>query len=213
MNQKVITIGRSYGSGGRTLGRLLAGRFGIKCYDYELIRLASEKSGINEALFGRVDEKVKSRAFFGRSEHIYTGEVLPPSSDRYVSDDNLFNIQAQIIREIAEEGPCIIIGRCADFVLKDRTDVVRLYFYASREDCIARVRYQNGGSDREIISKIEKMDKYRSDYYRYHTGKDWKDVTNYDFCLNTSSMSYDKLVRVVESYIDIGITGSEKGER
>ena len=120
--QKVITIGRSYGSGGRTLGRLLAEKLGVKCYDYELVRLASEKSGINEALFGRVDEKIKSRALFGKSEHIYTGEVFPPSSDQYVSDDNLFNIQAQVIRELADEGPCIIVGRCADFVLKDRPD-------------------------------------------------------------------------------------------
>lgn len=201
---KIITIGRSYGSGGRTLGRLLAEKFGIKCYDYELVRLASEKSGINEALFGKVDEKVKSRALFGKSEHIYTGEVFPPSSDQYVSDDNLFNIQAQVIRDLYDEGPCVIVGRCADFVLKDKENVVRLFFYAPREDCIARVRYQNGGSDRDIIKRIEKSDKFRSDYYRYHTGRDWKDITNYDFCLNTGSLSYDTLIGAVEAFIKLG---------
>lgn len=203
MKNHVITIERSYGSGGRTLGRLLAERAGIKCYDYQLVRMASEKSGIHESLFGRVDEKVKSKALLGKSEHIYTGEVFPPSSDKYISDDNLFNIQAQLMRELADQGPCVIIGRCGGFVLQDRKDVIRLFFYAPREDCIARVRYQNGGSDQDIIRKIDQMDKYRSDYYRYHTGKDWKDLSNYDFCLNTSSLSYDKLVDVVNSYIDI----------
>ena len=201
--EKIITIGRSYGSGGRTLGRLLAEKLNIKCYSYELVRLASEKSGINEALFGKVDEKVKSRAFFGKTEHIYTGELLPPSSDKYVSDDNLFNIQAQVIRDLADAGPCIIVGRCGDFVLKDRPDVVRLFFYAPREDCIARVRYQNGGTDREIVQKIERIDKYRSEYYRYHTGRDWKDITNYDYCLNTGSLDYDTLVNAVEALINI----------
>ena len=187
MEHTVITIARSYGSGGRTLGKLLAKELGIHCYDRELLRMASEQSGINEALFGEVDDK---------------GEIVPPESDDFVSDDNLFNYQAKIIKEVAAEESCVIIGRCADFILKDNPDVVRLFFYAPKEDCIARVKTQNGGTEKEIIRKIEKTDKYRSDYYRYHTGKDWNDSRNYDFCLNTASMSYEKLVAVVKAYIE-----------
>ena len=172
MKHTVITIARSYGSGGRTLGKLLAKELGIHCYDRELLRMASEQSGINEALFGQVDEKVKSLPLFGISKKIYKGEVFPPESDDFVSDDNLFNYQAKVIKEVAAE------------------------------DCITRVKTQNGGKEKDIIRKIEKTDKYRSDYYKYHTGKDWNDSRNYDFCLNTASMSYEKLVAVVKAYIE-----------
>lgn len=165
--------------------------------------MASEQSGINEALFGQVDEKIKTMPLFRISNNIYKGEIFPPDSDEFTSDDNLFNYQAKIIKELAKTESCIIIGRCADFILKDEPDVVRLFFYAPREDCIKRVMSQNGGTEREIIRKIEKTDKYRSDYYRYHTGKDWNDARNYDFCLNTTSTSYDKLIKAVKEYIHI----------
>ena len=95
MEHTVITIARSYGSGGRTLGKLLAEELGIHCYDRELLRMASEQSGINEALFGKVDEKIKTMPLFRISRNIYKGEVLPPDSDDYTSDDNLFNYQAK----------------------------------------------------------------------------------------------------------------------
>ncbi len=203
MDHIVITIARSYGSGGRTLGKLLAKEMGINCYDREILRMASEQSGINEALFGQVDEKIKTMPLFRISNNIYKGEIFPPDSDEFTSDDNLFNYQAKIIKELAKTESCIIIGRCADFILKDEPDVVRLFFYAPREDCIKRVMSQNGGTEREIIRKIEKTDKYRSDYYRYHTGKDWNDARNYDFCLNTTSTSYDKLIKAVKEYIYI----------
>ncbi len=203
MDHIVITIARSYGSGGRTLGKLLAKELGINCYDREILRMASEQSGINEALFGQVDEKIKTMPLFRISNNIYKGEIFPPDSDEFTSDDNLFNYQAKIIKELAKTESCVIIGRCADFILKDEPDVVRLFFYAPREDCIRRVMSQNGGTEREIIRKIEKTDKYRSDYYRYHTGKDWNDARNYDFCLNTTSTSYDKLIKAVKEYIHI----------
>ncbi len=203
MDHIVITIARSYGSGGRTLGKLLAKEMGINCYDREILRMASEQSGINEALFGQVDEKIKTMPLFRISNNIYKGEIFPPDSDEFTSDDNLFNYQAKIIKELAKTESCIIIGRCADFILKDEPDVVRLFFYAPRKDCIKRVMSQNGGTEREIIRKIEKTDKYRSDYYRYHTGKDWNDARNYDFCLNTTSTSYDKLIKAVKEYIHI----------
>lgn len=203
MEHTVITIARSYGSGGRTLGKLLAEELGIHCYDRELLRMASEQSGINEALFGKVDEKIKTMPLFHISKNIYKGEVLPPDSDDYTSDDNLFNYQAKCIKELAKTESCIIIGRCADFILKDEPNVIKLFFYASREDCIKRTMSQNGGTEKEIIKKIEKRDKYRSDYYKYHTGRDWNDARNYDFCLNTSSTSYEKLVKVVKDYINI----------
>ena len=194
MGNTVITIARSYGSGGRT---------GINYYDRELIRMASDESGINEALFGEVDEKLKKSPLFRIVKKTYRGEIIPPESGEFVSDDNLFNYQAKVIRQLAEEESCVIIGRCADYVLKEFDHVISLFFYAPREDCIRRVQEISSEPEKEIIKKIEKTDKYRAEYYRYYTGKEWNDARNYDFCLNTTSMSYEKLVEVVKSYIDI----------
>ena len=201
----VITIARSYGSGGKTLGKLLADKMGINCYDREIIRMASDSSGINEELFGRVDEKLKKSPLFGivRSNPYKGNGVIPPESSNFVSDDNLFNYQAQVIKELAEKESCIIIGRCADYVLKDNPNVIRLYLYAPLEDCVKRVMAQNSITEKETIKKIETIDKYRSDYYKYYTGKEWNDARNYDFCLNTTSMSYEKLIQVVENIISL----------
>ena len=202
MGNTVITIARSYGSGGRTLGKLLAKELGINYYDRELIRMASDESGINEALFGEVDEKLKKSPLFRIVKRTYRGEIIPPESGEFVSDDNLFNYQAKVIRQLAEAESCVIIGRCADYVLKEFDHVISLFFYAPREDCIRRVQEISSEPEKEIIKKIEKTDKYRAEYYRYYTGKEWNDARNYDFCLNTTSMSYEKLVEVVKSYID-----------
>jgi hypothetical protein len=200
----VITIARSYGSGGKTLGKLLAGEFGINCYDREILRMASDESGINEALFGEADEKLKKSPLFGIiKKNPYKGGVISPESSDFVSDDNLFNYQAKVIKELAQQESCIIIGRCADYVLKDNPDVIRLFFYAPLEDCIKRVVNQNGIGKKDAEKKIEKIDKYRADYCKYYTGKDWRDASKYDFCLNTASMSYEKLVEVVKDFIRV----------
>lgn len=203
MKHTVITIARSYGSGGRTLGKKLAEELGIHCYDRELIRMASDESGINEALFGEADEKLRKMPLFRIAKKAYHGEVLPPDSDEFVSNDNLFNYQAKIIREVAKEESCIIIGRCADYILKDCDYVKRLFFYAPRKDCIERVMQQNGGTKKDIEKKIDTIDKYRADYYKYYTGREWNDARNYDFCLDTTSLSYEKLVQVVKAYLEI----------
>ena len=156
MKKTVITIARSYGSGGRTLGKLLAEELGINCYDREILRMASDDSGINEALFGQTDEKLKKSPLFRIArKNPYKGGVIPPESADFVSDDNLFNYQAKVIRELAEEESCIIIGRCADYVLKDDPNVLRLFFFAPKEDCIVRVwsMTESPGGMRRIRSK------------------------------------------------------------
>ena len=203
MKKTVITIARSYGSGGKTLGNLLAEDLGINCYSREILRMASDESGINEALFGEVDEKLKKSPLFRIVKRTYRGEIIPPESGEFVSDDNLFNYQAKVIRQLAEAESCVIIGRCADYVLKEFDHVISLFFYAPREDCIRRVQEISSEPEKEIIKKIEKTDKYRAEYYRYYTGKEWNDARNYDFCLDTTSMGYEKLVEVVKNFIEV----------
>ena len=199
----VITIARQYGSGGKTIGAMLAKELGINCYSREILKMASEESGINEGLFGMSDEKIKKAPWFKILSRPYDGELLTPEDRDFVSDDNLFNYQAKVIKELAAQESCVIIGRCADYLLRDDPDVIKLYFCAPKKDCVARVMNQNGLSEKEAERRIEKIDKYRAEYYRYYTGRDWNDARNYNFCLDTTSMSYEKLVEVVTNFIQI----------
>ncbi len=196
----VITIARGFGSGGRTIGKMLAQRFDCAYYDNDLIKLASEESGINIELFGKADEKVKS-GLFRRYNRSYGEYVLSPDSDEFVSDDNLFNYQAKIIRDIADKSDCIIIGRCGDYILRDRDDVIRLFIYADEESCIKNVVDLYGIIPSEAKKTIEKIDKSRAAYYKYYTKENWYDVSNYDLCVNTSGISFEKAVDIIEGYI------------
>lgn len=203
MESCVITIARGFGSGGRTIGRMLAKELDIPFYDNEIIRLASEESGIHERLFGQVDEQLKSSLFKLGREGAYKGELLPPSSKAFVSDDNLFNYQAKIILSLAEKGPCIIVGRCADYVLAGRPDVVRLFVHASLEDCLRNIMELYGLQDKEAKKLILSKDKARSEYYQYYTGHAWDNARNYDLSLNTANLGFGTCVRLVKDYIEI----------
>ncbi len=203
MKQVVITISRHYGSGGKTVGEMLAKRLNIPCYDRNIMRLASDISGIDEGMFGEVDEKLKSSPLFRISSKIYKGQLIPPESDEFVSNDNLFNYQAKVIKELAKEESCVIIGRCADFVLKDMDHVVRVFVHAPHPFCFEKAMEVNGGSEKDVEKLIAKTDKYRADYYTYYTGKQWNDARNYDLCLDSSKLGFEKCVEEILSYINI----------
>ncbi|HIR12880.1 MAG TPA: cytidylate kinase-like family protein [Candidatus Choladousia intestinavium] len=211
MENVVITIARHFGSGGKTIGEMLAKDLGIHCYNREIIRMASEDSGISEILFNRADERVKRSFLFGKSHPEYKGKVIPPESDGFVSDKNLFNYQAKIIRELAERESCVIIGRAADYVLKDYDNVVRVYVHASKEYCIKQTIERRAYVGKDVERFIAKTDKYRSDYYRYYTGREWTDARNYDLCLNSECLGFDKCVEAVKAYINVRFGGLPQG--
>lgn len=205
MDQFIITIARGYGSGGRTIGQMLSKKLGVEFYDRDLIKLASEESGINEALFGESDEKTKS--VFG-SKKVYKGEMITPDKKSFTSEENLFNYQAMVIKKLAEENSCIIVGRCADFVLKDRKNVIRVFVYADEENCIKNVAEVKGILDRkEALKKIASTDKERAAYYKAHTGREWIDARNYDLCLNSGDLGFEKCVDIIADYVKIKISG------
>ncbi len=201
MANRVITISRGFGSGGRTIGKLLAQKLDIDYYNDELIKLASEESGINLELFGKADERVKTN-LFKRYKRSYGEWTIPPDSDLFVSDDNLFNYQAKIIRDLADKSDCVIIGRCADYILRGRENVTRILVYADRPTCISRVTELYGMLPAEAEKKIESLDKARANYYKYYTSHEWSDVNNYDLCLNTSSMSFEQAVDIISDYLN-----------
>ena len=200
MKNFVITIARGFGSGGKTIGRLLAQRLDIDYYDNDLIRLASEESGINIELFGKADERVKTN-LFKKYSGSYGEDVIPPDSDEFVSNDNLFNYQAKIIRSLAEKQNCIIIGRCGDYILKNHPNTIRLYVYADHATCIENVMDIYGVSPKQAAKRIEEIDKARANYYKYYTGGTWSDVSNYDLCINTTDIGFEKSVDVILSYM------------
>ncbi|WP_101696425.1 AAA family ATPase [Clostridium minihomine] len=204
MKKFVITIAREYGSGGRTVGRMLAEELGVPFYDRELMRLASDESGISETLFAKADEKIKGTLLWRAFRKSYSGELIPPDSEDFVSNQNLFQFQAKVIRELAAEESCVIIGRCADYILRDMDHVLSLYVHAPMESCMERAReFHPHLSDDELRRLIQKIDKRRAEYYQYFTGRNWKDADNYDLSFNSSELSWEQCVQLVKAYLDI----------
>lgn len=201
MENRVITIARSYGSGGRKMGRLLAKELGYEYYDREILRIASDESGISEDLFRQADEKQRI-PLFRIAREVYTGEVIPPDSDDFISNENLFRYQAKIIRELAATRNCVIVGRCANFILRGRDNVLNVFVTAPVVDCVRRVMETDGLNLEEAEKKIKKIDKRRADYFKYFTGRQWQDAALYDLCLNTGHMSEQKCVDIVRAYMD-----------
>lgn len=201
MDNRVITIARSYGSGGRRMGRLLAKELGYEYYDREILRIASDESGINEELFSQVDEN-RRMPLFRIAREVYTGEVIPPDSDDFISNENLFRYQAKIIRELAATQNCVIVGRCANYILRGRDNVCNIFVTAPVVDCLRRVMEVDGINIEEAEKKIKKIDKRRADYFKYFTGRQWHDAALYDLCLNTGHMSDQRCVDVVRAYMD-----------
>ena len=200
MDNIVITIARQYGSGGKTIGAMLARDLGINCYSREILKMASEESGINERLFGQADERVKIASWFKVLKKPYEGELLPPESSGFVSDENLFNYQAKVIKDLAEKESCVIVGRCADFVLKDYPNVMSVFIHADKDFCMERSLERNSMTRPEMERFIEKTDKYRGDFYRYYTGHQWEDARNYDLCLNSGKLGFEKCVEAIKGY-------------
>lgn len=203
MEKVIITIARQYGSGGKTIGQMLAKDMGIPFYNREILRMASDDSGIREELFNRADERLRNNPLFGASKKVYKGELISPDSGDFVSDENLFNYQAKVIKDLADKGSCVIVGRCADFVLKDRADVVSVFIHAPKEYCMARAMERNDMTEREMEKFIARTDKYRGDFYHYYTGNTWSDARNYDLCLNSSKLGFEKCVEEIKAYIDV----------
>ena len=206
MEKFVITVARETGSGGHNITRKLSDALGIPYYDRDLLRKASEVSGIHERLFGAADERIGLKEMLSAAEKVYTGEVLPPDSDDFTSTRNLFSFQAKIIKELAETESCIILGRCANYLLADRKDVLRVFIHApleAREERVAS--YSLAWSPREVTKYIRLEDKRRASYYRYYTGEEWRDAAGYDLCLDSAALGedgcVDRIIRLLPGFL------------
>lgn len=204
MGRFVITVARETGSGGHNITRKLSDALGVPYYDRDLLRKASEVSGIHEQLFGAADERIGLRQMLSAAEKVYTGEILPPDSDDYISTRNLFSFQAKIIKELAETENCIILGRCANYLLMDKPYVLKLFIHAPLEARLSRVAsYSLSWSQHEVARHIRVEDKRRAAYYHYYTGEEWRDAAGYDLSLDTDKLGEDGCVEFIKKILPL----------
>lgn len=201
MERFVIALTRTCGSGGTTISKMLADDYGIDMYDRKLLRLASEDSGINEALFANADELTRNSLLYRVSKKLYHGELIPPESNNFTSDQNLFNYQAKVLKELADRESYICVGRACDYILKDHPNVLKVFVYAPTDVCIENEMKRQGIERKAAEKYVNSNNKFRREYYKYHTGRIWEDPYNYDLCINTGDLTHEQAVAVIKAYV------------
>ena len=196
----IITIGRQFGSGGKELGAKLAQKLGYKFYDEELVEMAAEKSNIHSSILHKADEQASNSLLYS----IVTGidsRFLNPYYELPIND-KLFIEQSNIIKTLAKEGNCVIVGRCADYILETaKIPSIDLFIYANLPHRIERISEKHGLTAEKAKDKIRKVEKGRKAYYNYYSNKEWGKISNYDLCINTSDISIDDAVDVALTFI------------
>ncbi len=182
----VITLSREYGSGGRYIGKLIAQKLGIKLYDKEFIIKVAEETGLSEQYIKENEQK---------------RNVLDVLNNGYYSDmnnsDELFVKESELIKEVSAKEPCVIVGRCADQILKDNKNVLKVFIYSNMEDKINRAVKYYGMDKKKAEKEISRIDKLRGNHYKYYTGKEWKDFSNYDICINSDKLGVEKAADLI----------------
>ena len=203
MKNVVITIGRQFGSGGRYVGRLLAEKLGIPFYDKELLSEAAKNSGICEEMFEEHDEKPTRSLLFS----LVTGMQSHMSAGTFYMDmplnHKIFLAQFDAIRRIAEEGPCVIVGRCADYVLRENPDAVSIFVKGDMPSKIDRAVKYYGIEPDKAEERIRKADKQRASYYNYYATATWGDVDNYDLIVDTGVLGVEGAVELIAKFLEL----------
>lgn len=198
----VITIGRQMGSGGRQLGRLLANKLGIAFYDRELLQQAAAAAGLSAEFFERNDERAPHFISGLFSFNMGMGPAAWFDGSSVIGDDALYRSQCEFMHSIAAQGPCVIVGRSADYVLRDVPATVNIFVHASLDDCIARVRQREPRlSSDQARTYIERANKMRANFYNFYTDKRWGAATSYDMTFNSSVLSLEQIADLVIDYL------------
>lgn len=203
MGNLIVSIGRQYGSGGHEVGKLLAEKLGISFYDNEIITAAAKASGLSEELFKNADQKKTSSFLYSLTVGVNAGKGIGFNYGDFLTSDTVFKIQSNIIKELRDKEPFVIVGRCADYVLSDHDNLVRIFIHADEESRVKHIAELNSLSEKEALSQINKNDKKRANYYDFYTGKEWGDVRNYDISLNTTKIGIEKSADILADYIKI----------
>ncbi len=203
MEHVVVTIARQYGSHGHAIGRKLAEEFGMSYHDKSLIEKAAQISGISKEELQNADEKATPSFLYSIATGNY--DVYPLSINfapyEMPINDKLFNLQSDIIRAEAEKGPCVFVGRCADYILNGRKNVIKVFLYASIDTRTKRVAEHHKISEQDARTLIYKTDKKRANYYNYYTSLKWGKNENYNLMIDTTELDVDGTVRIISEYI------------
>ena len=193
----VITISRQFGSGGHEVGEKLARQLDVPFYDKALIAMAAKQSGLSEEVFASADEKASSSLLYSMVMGSYSFGARVPGINEMPINDKLFLIQSDIIKKAAEEGPCVIIGRCADYILREHGNCMNVFIHASKEDRVRRSVAKKDCEERKASDFVTKKDKQRANYYNFYSNKRWDDLQNYDITIDTSRFTVDEAVELL----------------
>ena len=197
--KKLVTISREYGSGGRVVGKLLAEKLGVPLYHKEIIEMAASESGLSPEVIESAELAAKSSFSYTLSSAVSFGEGF--GGEAISMNEKLFLAQFDVIAEIGAKGEGVIVGRCADYVLRDDPDVINVFIYGEKEDKIRRCVEEYGDDEDEVEKKMQTYDKARRNYYNYHTSRKWGDYRNYDLAINSSLVGEQGAADVIYAYL------------
>ncbi len=198
--RKIVTISREYGSGGRIIGKLLAELLKVPFYDKEILDMAAEQSGYSRELMEGTELKARSSFAYNLASALsFNGGV---SASSLSMNEKMFLAQFQVIKEIGETDKAVIVGRCADYVLRDMPGVTNVFIYAEQEDRIRRATEVYGDDPQKVREIVADYDKARQNYYNYHTGQRWGEFKNYNLAINSSYISEEEAARLIVDYVE-----------
>lgn len=189
MKNRIITISREFGSGGRTIGKMVAKALGIPCYDSELIEKIATESGFSEEYVKEIEENSR-----GRFLSLLSNRAYAPNNE-----DIIWKIQCKVIADLAEKGSCVIVGRCADYVLREKAVCLKVFIHADMAHRAKRIVDVYGETDVSIEQRIKVKDKRRKAYHRFYTDKKWGYARNYDIALDSGVLGIDKCVEIIKN--------------
>ena len=197
---RVITLSRQFGSGGSEIGKLVAQTLGIGYVDKAILAEAAAKSGIAKEHFEKADEKRTNSFLFSIAAAHYGGTAVPIQLEDIITDDRLFIYTAQTIKDMAKD-PCLIVGRCADDILRDEEKLIRIFVYADMDARVKRICELYDLSEKAAATLIKKTDKRRANYYNFYTSRTWGEAANYDICINSTRLGIDGTVKALHGFI------------
>ena len=200
---KIITITRQYGSGGHDIGKLASEKLGIPFYDKELITLAAQKSGVNPEIFAQVDEKMGNSLLYALSTGLYTYGNSYSAMGDLPMNDQLYITQHRIIKEKAETETFVVVGRCADYILKEYDNVVKVFIYANLDARAKRAVERQDIEPSRARQAVSKVDKNRANYYSFYSGQKWGAAENYDLCINSTKLTIEQAADLIVDYVKI----------
>ena len=201
MKKNIITISRQYGSGGRYIGEQLAKELGIPCYDEKLIYMVAKESGFAAEYIEEKGERITGSLLFNIANSLtYASNVF--SGNGTSLQDEIYFIQNRIIKDLADKGPCVIVGRCADYILREREDCLHVFIHADEKSKLERAVKYFHISEKDAPSALKKRDKARANHYKFYTDQNWGESANYDLCLNSGLLGVEGCVEVIKDVLE-----------